>query len=486
MRYAIISDVHANAAALRAVLVDAQDLNAEKVICLGDVLGYGPDPVPALEEIYSRVHVCLAGNHDDAVCGRRTTEDFNDFAAAAVARQRKSLTAEAMNWLRQLPYTYATSDFACAHGDFSDPESFCYIQDPEDALPSFEERAEQLLFVGHTHKPGVIVLKGDEELLAYEPMDFRLEEGQRYVVNVGSVGYPRSGFCRSYYCIYDDEARTVYFRSLPFDLEGYREKMGGKGLDEAPWMAARAAQRAIPRVRDAASFGKPTLPKTPPKPKVLVVERPSKDTTPAVSAPEPKRRSRWPLALLLLLVVTAGVAGWLSFDEGARTVALAQVEACRQALEQRRPQANPQPAKAVSPVMPPQAGAPAVTPAESASQGALSTPPVAGWSAVLTNRVLRLEPGQKIHFAVKLAPKSNPVKAHLVFRDKDGQIMPGAEVAYPPFASSLSHGTGKSAVPAPEGACEVLLEAAKASGQGFCEITRFELDVKELERGKRK
>ena len=486
MRYAIISDVHANAAALRAVLVDAQDLNAEKVICLGDVLGYGPDPVPALEEIYSRVHVCLAGNHDDAVCGRRTTEDFNDFAAAAVARQRKSLTAEAMAWLRQLPYTYATSDFACAHGDFSDPESFCYIQDPEDALPSFEGRAEQLLFVGHTHKPGVIVLKGDEELLAYDPMDFRLEEGQRYVVNVGSVGYPRSGFCRSYYCIYDDAARTVYFRSLPFDLEGYREKMGGKGLDEAPWMAARAAQRATPRVRDAASFGKRALPKTPPKAKVLVVERPARESAPAAPVSKPKRRSRWPLALLFLLAVTGGVAGWLYFDEGARAAARMQIGACLREVEQSRPQANPQPTKTDSPVVPPKAGAPAATPAESASQGALSAPPVAGWSSVLTNRVLRLEPGQKVYFAVKLAPKSNPVKAHLLFRDKTGQIMPGAEIAYPPFASSLSHGTDKSAVPAPEGAYEVLLEAAKASGQGFCEITRFELDVKELERRKRK
>ena len=96
MRYAIISDIHANAAALRTVLVDAQDMRVDKIICLGDVLGYGPDPVQALETVYSRVHVCLAGNHDDAVCGRRTTEDFNDFAAAAVARQRKTLTADAL------------------------------------------------------------------------------------------------------------------------------------------------------------------------------------------------------------------------------------------------------------------------------------------------------------------------------------------------------------------------------------------------------
>ena len=131
MRYAIISDIHANAAALRTVLVDAQDMRVEKIICLGDVLGYGPDPVQALETVYSRVHVCLAGNHDDAVCGRRTTEDFNDFAATAVARQRKALTANALDWLKKLPYVCAMGDFACAHGDFSDPEAFNYILAPE-------------------------------------------------------------------------------------------------------------------------------------------------------------------------------------------------------------------------------------------------------------------------------------------------------------------------------------------------------------------
>ena len=67
MRYAILSDVHANAAALRAVLTDAADMHAERIVCLGDVLGYGPEPVEALELTYRRAHVCLAGNHDDAV-----------------------------------------------------------------------------------------------------------------------------------------------------------------------------------------------------------------------------------------------------------------------------------------------------------------------------------------------------------------------------------------------------------------------------------
>ena len=230
MNYAILSDVHANETALRAVLTDAQDFGADRVFCLGDVLGYGPDPVSALELVHDRAHVCLLGNHDAAVCGAMPVDDFTPVAAAAVATHTSRLSSKAMAWLRTLPSVCEGPGFACAHGDFSDPDAFNYILDPEDAMPSWEARDEPLLFVGHTHQPGIYVLGASGEPHRLEPMDFVVEDGKRYIVNVGSVGYPRSGACRSFYCIYDDSTRTVYFRSLPFDLEGYRRKMNGQGL----------------------------------------------------------------------------------------------------------------------------------------------------------------------------------------------------------------------------------------------------------------
>ena len=255
MRYAIISDVHANEAALRAVLTDAADEQVEKIICLGDVLGYGPEPVAALELVYRRAHVCLAGNHDDAVCGRFPVEDFTEFAAAAVARHRAAITHEAKDWLAHLPYTCEFEGFACAHGDFSDPQNFNYVLEAEDAVPSWEARTEQLLFVGHSHRPCIFVLGASGTPHRIDAADFTLEDGKRYIVNPGSVGYPRSGDCRSSYCIYDDAERTVEFRSLPFDLDSYAEKMHGQGLNEAPWMLARAAERRRPAVRGNAKFG---------------------------------------------------------------------------------------------------------------------------------------------------------------------------------------------------------------------------------------
>lgn len=195
MRYAIISDVHANETALRAVLADAADAGAEKIICLGDVLGYGPDPVAALELIHRRAHVCLAGNHDDAVSGRFPVEDFTSFATAAVERHRAALSQKALDWLRTLPHTceflgpngHTRGSFACVHGEFADPKRFDYVLEPQDAMPSWLERAEQLLFVGHTHKPGIFVLGASGEPHALEPMDFVLEEGKRYQIGRAHV-----------------------------------------------------------------------------------------------------------------------------------------------------------------------------------------------------------------------------------------------------------------------------------------------------------
>ena len=309
MRYAIISDVHANEAALRAVLTDAADAQAEKIICLGDVLGYGPEPVAALELVYRRAHVCLAGNHDDAVCGRFPVEDFTDFAAEAVQCHRAAVTQEARDWLNHLPYTCAFEGFACAHGDFSNPENFNYILEPQDALPSWEARTEQLLFVGHSHQPGIFVLGASGTPHHIDAADFTLEDGKRYIVNPGSVGYPRSGDCRSSYCIYDDVERTVEFRTLPFDLDTYAAKMHGQGLNEAPWMLARAAERRRPFVRGAAQFG------TESGRAALVAATTTTGETPvAPVVGSPRRGDRFPRwAVGLLVLGTLALVGIMSY-----------------------------------------------------------------------------------------------------------------------------------------------------------------------------
>lgn len=454
MRYAILSDVHANEAALRAVLADAADARAGKIVCLGDVLGYGPDPVAALELVYRRAHVCLAGNHDDAASGRFPVEDFTSFAAAAVARHRAALAPAALDWLRHLPHVCdfpgpsgnPARSFACAHGEFAHPGQFGYVLEPRDALPSWRARAEPLLFVGHSHKPGVFVLGAGGEPQAREPADFVLEPGVRYLVNVGSVGYPRSGVCRSCYCLYDDEAGAVSFRSLPFDLEGYRAKMNGQGLDEAPWMRARAEERRRAEVRGAERFGKSgkERKKTAARPLIRKAApvTPSSVASPAV-APHPH-----------------GPFG-AAFVVGALAVALAGVWCAVhfvQALPPRGDLSDVKIAAADEEAPPP--------PAPAAAPTALG--PLVGQARCTVPAGER-----RLRFAVKLKKGGAPVWVRLRFEDGNGAPV-GDGFWYPDVR--LSRKSPKKGLAAPEGATAAFLEVMKAHAADACEVVELAVE----------
>lgn len=218
MIYAIISDIHANKIALSAVLKDAQINGVDKIICLGDVVGYGPEPESTASLIRSFAAVSIAGNHDDAVVGRIDSSEFIDLAADAASRHREALSSDNRKWLETRPYIFKGKGFACTHGDFIQPKAFNYITDCDEAAANFSARSEQLLFAGHTHVPGIFLTGASGKVYALNAADFTLEDGKRYIVNPGSVGYPRvsSGICESTYVIFDDMERTVVFRRLPF------------------------------------------------------------------------------------------------------------------------------------------------------------------------------------------------------------------------------------------------------------------------------
>ena len=226
MKYAIISDVHANESALRHVLADAKSAGAERVICLGDVVGYGPLPKEALALVRRSAAVTLAGNHDDAVSGRQGADGFIDLAGDAVKRHREALDADSLGWLRTLPYDCALEGAIAAHGDFTDPKAFNYIDDEASATDNFNATDAQLMFVGHTHAPGFFLTGQSGAVYRMEPQDFTLEDGKRYIVNPGSVGYPRetNGTCYSTYVLYDSSARSVFFRRLPFAVSSVMQR----------------------------------------------------------------------------------------------------------------------------------------------------------------------------------------------------------------------------------------------------------------------
>ena len=218
MLYAIISDVHANENALRAVIDDAVSKGVEMFICLGDVVGYGPMPDETVTLVRRTCAVTLAGNHDDAVSGRMSSEAFIDLASDAVKRHRESLSHENVSWLKSLPYVCSDENFAAVHGDFIEPALFNYIDETDVAKANFGHIDSQLLFCGHTHTPGVFLVGSSGNVYKLGPTDFTLEDGKRYIVNPGSVGYPREvdGKCQSSYVIYDSDDRAVTFHTLPF------------------------------------------------------------------------------------------------------------------------------------------------------------------------------------------------------------------------------------------------------------------------------
>lgn len=220
MVYAVISDVHANAIALSAVLDDARRCGAKKILCLGDVVGYGPEPESTATTIRTRAALTIAGNHDDAVSGRLDASDFIDLAADAVSRHREALSEENLAWLKSLPYVYNGKSFSCAHGDFTSPETFEYVSDESEAAANFAAARSQLMFVGHSHVPGIFLTGASGRVYSLPPTDFTLEDGKRYIVNPGSVGYPRTdgNVCESTYVLFDDAERTVTFRRIPFTV----------------------------------------------------------------------------------------------------------------------------------------------------------------------------------------------------------------------------------------------------------------------------
>ena len=232
MKIALVSDLHANLQAWRAVLMDIRSMSLDAIICLGDVVGYGPNPAELVASLADHANHCVLGNHDAALCGKIETSSFTQEAAQVIAWTRGKVGKNTYRYLASLPLTVAAGEFRCAHGEFSRPAFYNYIHNTDDAQASWNAVPEPLLFVGHTHKPSIAVRRADGQCRMLPAQDFSIEPEHRYLVNVGSVGQPRDGDARAVYCIYDQKRRAIFWRRLPFDLDAYRAALHKAGLPE--------------------------------------------------------------------------------------------------------------------------------------------------------------------------------------------------------------------------------------------------------------
>jgi predicted phosphodiesterase len=237
MRYLILSDIHANVTALDAALEAAKGQWGE-ALCLGDVVGYGPDPNEVIDRVRELGALTIRGNHDKAGSGLANADDFNPIARAVALWTRAQLRPENREYLEKLPVGPMTvNGFSLVHGAFRDEDEYVFA--PAQALDSLLDAPSPVTFFGHTHLQGGFTLHDNKVgVLHFKPANdnsftaMTIEPETTYLLNPGSVGQPRDGDVRAAFAIADLENNSVEFWRVPYEIEAVQKRMAAAGLPE--------------------------------------------------------------------------------------------------------------------------------------------------------------------------------------------------------------------------------------------------------------
>lgn len=232
MRYAILCDIHSNLEALETVLAEVEHQGVDRIVHLGDIVGYNANPNECVEIVMKENITSILGNHDAAACGLENPQMFNSAAKQAVLWTRDKLKPKHKKYLCSLPETLVLDGtILLSHGS---PESRDnYILDWMDAMRQFavmEKMDINICFHGHSHLPSLFVFRGpDHDIRNHEK--HTLDENNRYLVNFGALGQPRDGDSRTCFGIFDSDEMTVEFFRLKYDVLKAAGKIGKAGLD---------------------------------------------------------------------------------------------------------------------------------------------------------------------------------------------------------------------------------------------------------------
>lgn len=226
MRYGILADIHANLAAFEAVLGDIEKKGGvDEIWCLGDIVGYGPDPRRCIELLRQHNHVCVVGNHDLAAIGKMELSYFNPYAAAACRWTTAQLSEDDVKYLASLPLTLEKGEFLLAHGSPAEP-ALEYVMSASVAARNFEFFQLPYCLVGHTHVPAAFREEESDCITVGLSPGIGMVLGEsRMIINPGGVGQPRDGDPRASYAIYDSEGRIFRLYRIPYDIGATQDKM---------------------------------------------------------------------------------------------------------------------------------------------------------------------------------------------------------------------------------------------------------------------
>jgi diadenosine tetraphosphatase ApaH/serine/threonine PP2A family protein phosphatase len=221
MRIGIVSDIHANLAALETVLRVLKTKSIDRYVCLGDVVGYGASPNECCDLIKDLCDLTIIGNHDAAVSGKMDYSYYYDQAKQALDWTVEVLREENLAWLSTLPYlkNEADIDVCFSHGAPIHPEEFNYIFNMEQARDAYQHHDEllQVTFIGHSHLCRVFAYDGSD-VIQMIPGLIELDPVKKYIISIGSVGQPRDYDPRAAYAIFDTESRTFEQHRVEYDI----------------------------------------------------------------------------------------------------------------------------------------------------------------------------------------------------------------------------------------------------------------------------
>jgi diadenosine tetraphosphatase ApaH/serine/threonine PP2A family protein phosphatase len=238
---ALFADIHANRQAFSACLDFAHARGAQRIICLGDYVGYGADPEWAVETVMDLVGkgaLAVRGNHDTAI--GVSVESMNAQAQAAIEWTRGRLSASERRFLAELPLALEEDDRLYVHSEASTPARWRYVQSSADAGRSLLATAAHITFCGHIHKPALYSISVTGKMTSFVPtsgVTVQLLKGRRWLAVVGSVGQPRDGDPAASFALYDTDTREITYCRVPYDIDTAARRVLENGLP--PWLAER-------------------------------------------------------------------------------------------------------------------------------------------------------------------------------------------------------------------------------------------------------